>query len=135
MEYTESNITELKLIVNDEVKTEIIAFLNSYLGWVIYVGVNDNGEIIKEIESDALEIKDDALEMKNDALEIESDALEIELAIITLIRNNPKITRKEMTQKIGKSLKTIERVLKNSEIIKRVGSKRYGKWIIKEWKN
>jgi len=85
-----------------------------------------------EIESDALEIESDALEIKSDALEIKDDALEIELAIIDLIKNNSKITRKEMTQKIGVSLKTIERVLKNSKIIKRVGSRRYGEWIIKE---
>lgn len=44
--YEESELVELKNILNDEVKTEIIAFLNSYLGGKIYIGINSDGNII-----------------------------------------------------------------------------------------
>ena len=47
MKYIESETVELKAILNDDMKTEVIAFLNSYLGGTIYVGVDDNGNILK----------------------------------------------------------------------------------------
>ena len=46
MKYIETEIVELKSILNDELKTEIVAFLNSYLGGTIYIGVDDEGNII-----------------------------------------------------------------------------------------
>ena len=49
--YIEDERTELKRELIDEVKSEIIAFLNSD-GGTIYVGVDDDGSIVR--------IKDDA---------------------------------------------------------------------------
>ena len=45
MKYEESNLIELKRSLTDDMKTEVIAFLNSYLGGTIYVGVNDDGSL------------------------------------------------------------------------------------------
>lgn len=44
MEFKESETTELKSVVNDSIKKEIIAFLNTY-GGTIYVGVNGDGTV------------------------------------------------------------------------------------------
>ena len=43
MKYEESNLVELKRSLNDDMIKEVIAFLNSYLGGTIYVGINDDG--------------------------------------------------------------------------------------------
>ena len=59
MKYSETEISELKEILTDDVKNEIIAFLNSYLGGTIFIGVSNNG-VIKEVleeEKDLLESK------------------------------------------------------------------------------
>lgn len=45
MEYKESEIVELKRELDDDMKFEIIAFLNSYLGGTIFVGVEDDGNL------------------------------------------------------------------------------------------
>ena len=45
MEYIESETIELKEIVTEKIKKEIIAFANSD-GGIIYVGISDNGEIV-----------------------------------------------------------------------------------------
>lgn len=45
MEYIESETIELKEIVTEKIKKEIVAFANSN-GGVIYVGISDNGEIV-----------------------------------------------------------------------------------------
>lgn len=45
MEYKESEIVELKRELDDDMKFEIIAFLNSYLGGTIFVGVEDDGSL------------------------------------------------------------------------------------------
>ena len=43
--YSESNKTELKIELIENVKKEIIAFLNTD-GGVIYIGVNDDGSVV-----------------------------------------------------------------------------------------
>lgn len=45
MDYKESELVELKRELDDKMKTEIIAFLNSYLGGTIFVGVEDDGSL------------------------------------------------------------------------------------------
>lgn len=59
MEYKESATVELKRILEDDMKTEIVAFLNSYLGGCIYVGVDDNGQLFEmdDEEKDLMESK------------------------------------------------------------------------------
>lgn len=59
MKYTISETVELKSAINEDMKTELIAFLNSYLGGTIYVGVSDDGKILglNESEKDLYESK------------------------------------------------------------------------------
>ena len=59
MVYIESEIVELKSTINDDLKTEIVAFLNSYLGGTIFVGINDDGSIsrLSLVEKDINESK------------------------------------------------------------------------------
>ena len=52
--------------------------------------------------------------------------------IILLIKDNPKITLAELATAIGKSKKTVQRVIGASDKIKRVGSAKSGHWIIKD---
>lgn len=46
MKYFESETVELKSVIHDDMKTGLIAFLNSYLVGTIYVGVSDDGEVL-----------------------------------------------------------------------------------------
>ena len=46
MNYIESEVVELKSTLNDDMKAEVIAFLNSYLCGIIYVGVDDTGKVL-----------------------------------------------------------------------------------------
>lgn len=48
--------------------------------------------------------------------------------IIDYIRNNPNCTLDGMAKAIDKSIKTVQRIIKNSNKIKRVGSDKGGHW-------
>ncbi len=52
--------------------------------------------------------------------------------IVKLILKNPRITRKQMAEKIGVSKATIERMLSQANDIKFVGSSKTGHWEIVE---
>lgn len=51
---------------------------------------------------------------------------------VSLIKGNPKITRKEMSTILNKSISTIFRILKDNPHIKYVGSSKNGHWEIVE---
>ena len=57
---------------------------------------------------------------------------DLQEGIVKLIKENPKITRKEMAIKLGKSVSTIFRILKDNPHIKYVGSSKSGHWEIAE---
>ncbi|HHU53679.1 MAG TPA: helix-turn-helix transcriptional regulator [Clostridiaceae bacterium] len=57
---------------------------------------------------------------------------EIEKIILEEVRQNKKITRKELAEKIGVSAKTISRYIKDMENIEFTGTGRHGNWEIKE---
>ena len=59
MKYIENEFVELKSSLTDELKYEIVEFLNSYLGGTIYIGVNNNGIIsnLSQSEKDINESK------------------------------------------------------------------------------
>ena len=46
MHYEESEAVELKSNITDEVKAEIVAFLNSNLNGTIFIGVDDSGKTL-----------------------------------------------------------------------------------------
>ena len=56
---------------------------------------------------------------------------DLQEGIVKLIKENPKITRKEIAIKLGKSVSTIFRILKDNPHIKYVGSSKNGHWEIK----
>ena len=58
---------------------------------------------------------------------------DIQNQIIKLLKENPRLNAQEISIKLEKSKKTIERAfieLQNNNIIKRAGSKRDGYWIV-----
>lgn len=61
----------------------------------------------------------------------EKDASKYEKRILELIKNNEKITREEIAQKVGVSKKTIEREMKKMVNVSYVGSGYSGHWEIK----
>ena len=54
---TESNRIEYKLQLTDNLEKEVIAFLNSKEGGIIYIGIEDTGVIIGIDNSDSLQLK------------------------------------------------------------------------------
>lgn len=52
--------------------------------------------------------------------------------IIKSIKENPRITREELATIIGKSVKTVGRIIKDSKLINFVGSSKSGHWEIAE---
>lgn len=60
----------------------------------------------------------------------EKSTLDIITTIIGAIRLNPKIPLEELAGLIGKSKRTIQRIIKNSNQIKRIGPDKGGRWEI-----
>ena len=70
---------------------------------------------------------------KNCTLDYTMNCTLEELAIINAIMDNPRITQKQLSEKIGKSERTIKSrtvQLQEKGIIKRVNGKRNGQWEI-----
>ena len=69
---------------------------------------------------------------------VAQELTDTQMQIFELIQNNPKISRSEIADQIGKSVKTIERRLAEMEnIVKFIGSGYSGHWEIissEEWK-
>lgn len=54
--------------------------------------------------------------------------------IIKSIKENPRITREELATIIGKSVKTVGRIIKDSKLINFVGSSKSDHWeIVEDW--
>jgi ATP-dependent DNA helicase RecG len=51
---TENHTTEFKRQLNDALEKEVVAFLNSDKGGDLYIGVDDDGEVVGVAEPDAL---------------------------------------------------------------------------------
>jgi len=104
---------------------------------------DSEGESSKFIEYILLIILDSLVEAKehkvtdNDIIQILKgkypDLKENYIAVISLIYKDEHITNKELAVKINKSDRTVARmikVLKDKNIIERVGSKKNGKWVV-----
>ena len=62
---------------------------------------------------------------------VAQELTDTQMQILELIQNNPKISRSEIAEQIGKSVKTIERRLAEMEnIVKFIGSGYSGHWEI-----
>lgn len=71
-------------------------------------------------------------EVQNEAQNEVQKNTTLELQIIDLIRKKSNITKKEMSDKIGKSKSTIERAIRASNKIKFIGFAKSGHWEITE---
>lgn len=68
-------------------------------------------------------------EIEND---VENDVEnEVEKQLIRLIQENAFMSKAKMAEKIGKSVSTVERALKKSQVIVRIGGAKGGHWEIK----
>ncbi|MCX6250820.1 MAG: ATP-binding protein [Bacteroidetes bacterium] len=54
---TESNRIELKAKLTDSIEKEVIAFLNSHEGGIIYIGIDDKGKSLGVENSDEVQLK------------------------------------------------------------------------------
>ena len=83
-------------------------------------GFNQGGNVNNINKSEQLII--DAISTDGFESQNEPQKDEVQESIIQLIKGNPKITRKEMSTILGKSISTIIRILKDNPYIKYVGS-------------
>lgn len=96
-----------------------IEYLNSDMAFTIEFSRNDrnNAQISKETNA-----------------QIGSKISDLEQIVLNCIRNNSKITNEELIKQIGKSKRTITRViasLKSKNLITRIGSNKTGSWQVK----
>ena len=104
--------------------------------------ISDNGIIVTLYNMNYSEKENVGInEAQNEAPnEAQNDGKKLDLnsrknLIINIIKENDKITRKEIISKIGISKATLERdlaVLRKENKIEYIGSSKNGKWIIKE---
>lgn len=58
-----------------------------------------------------------------------------EISVLALLGKNPNITRDELASEISKTTRTVQRALdslRDKELIKRDGSRKTGRWIVKQ---
>ena len=100
--------------------------------------ISDNGIIVtlynmNYSEKENVGINEAQNEAQNDGKKLDLNSRKN--LIINIIKENDKITRKEIISKIGISKATLERdlaVLRKDNKIEYIGSSKNGKWIIKE---
>ena len=54
----------------------------------------------------------------------------LELRIITLLKQNPRLTQRELSKQLAIPLATIKRTMVQKDILERKDGKRYGYWEI-----
>lgn len=57
MMFQESNRIELKATLNDKLEKEIVAFLNNREGGILYIGIDDKGNPVKNSDLDSMQLK------------------------------------------------------------------------------
>lgn len=55
--FQESNRIELKATLNDKLEKEIVAFLNNREGGILYIGIDDKGNPVKNSDLDSMQLK------------------------------------------------------------------------------
>ena len=53
----ESNRIELKATLNDKMEKEIVAFLNNHEGGILYIGIDDKGQPVENLDIDYTQLK------------------------------------------------------------------------------
>ncbi len=57
MNFVENHTTELKVQLTDKIEYEVVAFLNSKDGGDIYIGIDDNGEVVGLENVDTIQLQ------------------------------------------------------------------------------
>ena len=84
---------------------------------------------IRKIATKKVGIKDVARDVARDVAQKKEDILSI---ILDEIKKNPKISRKKIAEKVGVSVKTIERYIKEIQNLKFIGRGSNGYWKLEE---
>ena len=134
---------EFKETWSDDYLKWICGFANAQ-GGKLYIGVDDSENIVgiknARLAEPKIEDADGGVRImifrkgfvaQGVAQGVAQEWTDIQKQILELIQNNPKISRAEIAEQIGKSVKTIERRLADMEqIVKYVGSGYSGHWEI-----
>ena len=83
----------------------------------------------EKVENEEIKCEDEELNCVNELIKnVDEGILSLEDKIILIIQNFPDVTKKQLVRMLDKSMSSIERVLKNSRKIIRVGSRKNGYW-------
>ena len=90
--------------------------------------INCTNEEIK-VANEVINIVAEVINNVNEIIKnVDEEILSLEEKIILIIQNFPDVTKKQLVIMLDKSMSSIERVLKNSRKIIRVGSRKNGYW-------
>ena len=125
----ESQYIEFKTSFGKEVIESVVAFANSYGGYV-FVGIKDECRLHGVIESKFEEF------VHGFRVTLYKEKLnEPVKLILKLVKENPNITKQQMIEKTNLSRATITRYikkLKEQKLLRRIGSDKTGYWEILE---
>lgn len=135
---TENQNTEYKLILTDKFERAAVSFLNSKMGGVLYIGIDDDGKfnILAYLFADqngTVNANGGINGSVNDTQNGTVNLLESERLVLEEIKRNPHVTMNEIVIVTDISRRTVARALKTlqeKQIICRIGADKNGHWKI-----
>ena len=135
---TENQNTEYKLILTDKFERAAVSFLNSKMGGVLYIGIDDDGKfnILAYLFADqngTVNANGGINGSVNDTQNGTVNLLESERLVLEEIKRNPHVTMNEIVIVTDISRRTVARALKTlqeKQIICRIGADKNGQWKI-----
>ncbi|MDY3921133.1 MAG: winged helix-turn-helix transcriptional regulator [Hallerella porci] len=135
---TENQNTEYKLILTDKFERAAVSFLNSKMGGVLYIGIDDDGKfnILAYLFADqngTVNANGGINGSVNDTQNGTVNLLESERLVLEEIKRNPHVTMNEIVIVTDISRRTVARALKTlqeKQIICRIGADKNGNWKI-----
>ncbi|PWL03626.1 winged helix-turn-helix transcriptional regulator [Hallerella porci] len=135
---TENQNTEYKLILTDKFERAAVSFLNSKMGGVLYIGIDDDGKfnILAYLFADqngTVNANGGINGSVNDTKNGTVNLLESERLVLEEIKRNPHVTMNEIVIVTDISRRTVARALKTlqeKQIICRIGADKNGHWKI-----
>ena len=131
---TENQNTEYKLILTDKFERAAVSFLNSKMGGVLYIGIDDDGKfnILAYLFADqngTVNANGGINGSVNDTQNGTVNLLESERLVLEEIKRNPHVTMNEIVIVTDISRRTVARALKTlqeKQIICRIGADKNG---------
>ena len=135
---TENQNTEYKLILTDKFERAAVSFVNSKMGGVLYIGIDDDGKfnILAYLFADqngTVNANGGINGSVNDTQNGTVNLLESERLVLEEIKRNPHVTMNEIVIVTDISRRTVARALKTlqeKQIICRIGADKNGHWKI-----